>query len=638
MKLYIDPGTGAMLFAMLTGLIGLAGYFLKGLRVKLRFLISGGKKAEESSQVIPFVIFSDDKRYWPVFEPICRELDQKGFDVTYMTASPDDQALENGYEHVHAEFIGEGNKAFMRLNFLKATVVLSTTPGLDVYQWKRSKDVKYYIHIPHMPGELTTYRMFGLDYYDALLLSGQYQIDDCRALEKLRNLPEKECTIVGIPYLDEKAKRLEGTASEPHERTVLVAPSWGNNSLLNRFGNTLIDRLIVTGYRIVIRPHPQSFISEKELIDRLMKDYPQLEWNRDTDNFDVLNRSDIMISDFSGVIFDYSLVFDKPVICAYTDFDDSQYDAWWLDTPIWTATAIPRIGPVLREENLPKIKEMIDSAIENSSNEVSRHEVRDETWANCGLGAQLAAEYLIYKYRKLITEPEVTSNLSAEENVVVFKEQTEKEEIVAVDFGEESHESNTAEAAMESESIETVTIAAKDSELDETAKDFRDDQQKTKRPKRNRFIIVVASIAAVLIIAVLGLRYALIQNTERQYEWADLELMRAALSASKLKIEQGSIDEKEEYWYSWKLFQLIPADYDRPKGYGLGTTRVGGASDSFFKKYTESGTHFFKYDEDQDYTDKIIKVTIDPEEKMITLRWVEGGNASETTSNEESTG
>ena len=47
-----------------------------------------------------------------------------------------------------------------------------------------------------------------------------------------------------------------------------------------------------------------------------MNEYPEsdrLEWNRDTDNFNVLNRSDILISDFSGVIFDFSLVYDKPV-------------------------------------------------------------------------------------------------------------------------------------------------------------------------------------------------------------------------------------------------------------------------------------------------------------------------------------
>ncbi len=405
MRLYIDPGTGSMLFAILIGAIGVARFALKGASVKLKFLLSGGQKVDTASDAIPLVIFSDDKRYWKTFEPVVRELDSRSFDVTYMTQSPDDPGLSASYPHLHAEFIGEGNKGFARLNFLKATMLLSTTPGLNVYQWQRSKDVKYYIHMTHAPSELTTYRMFGVDFYDALLLSGQYQIDDCRALEKLRNEPEKECVIVGIPYLDETLKKKEQEQAPEHDRTVLVAPSWGSNSILNRFGNELIDLLLGTGYRIIIRPHPQSFTSEKAMIDKLMAEYPQLEWNRDTDNYNVLCRSDVMISDFSGVIFDYSLVFDKPVICAYTDFNKDPYDAWWLETPIWTATAVPRLGPILTKENLPSIKEMIDEAVESKSFEDGRHAVRDETWMYRGEGAKRAADYLIDKYNEL-TEAE----------------------------------------------------------------------------------------------------------------------------------------------------------------------------------------------------------------------------------------
>lgn len=421
MRLYIDPGTGSMLFAILIGILSVLRFAFKGAFIKFRFLISSGQKVVANKDSIPLVIFSDDKRYWPVFEPVVRELDDRSFPVTYMTASPDDPALSASYPHLHAEFIGEGNKPFAKLNFLKATMVLSTTPGLDVYQWKRSKDVKFYVHMTHTPSELTTYRMFGVDFYDALMLSGQYQIDDCRALEKLRNEGEKECTMIGIPYLDEKAEKLEDNPASPHERTVLVAPSWGGNSLLNRFGNKLIDLLISTGYHIIVRPHPQSFTSEKDMIEKLMADYPELEWNRDTDNFDVLNRSDILISDFSGVIFDFALVFDRPVICAYTDFNKDPYDAWWLDTPIWTAMAIPRIGPILSEENLPEIKNMIDVALEDQSYEESRHEVRDETWMYRGEGARRAADYLVAKYEELTKDPGIDAVREEDRKPILFK-------------------------------------------------------------------------------------------------------------------------------------------------------------------------------------------------------------------------
>ena len=66
--LYIDPGTGSMLFAILIGIIGTLNYLLKNGLVKLRFILSSGKKVETNTDKLPFVIFSDDKRYWNIFE------------------------------------------------------------------------------------------------------------------------------------------------------------------------------------------------------------------------------------------------------------------------------------------------------------------------------------------------------------------------------------------------------------------------------------------------------------------------------------------------------------------------------------------------------------------------------------------
>ncbi|MBQ7896014.1 MAG: CDP-glycerol glycerophosphotransferase family protein, partial [Oscillospiraceae bacterium] len=365
---------------------------------------SGGK-AESNIKKLPLVIFSDDKRYWNIFKPICRELDKKGMDVVYMTASPDDPALENSFEHVKAEFIGSENKAFAKLNFVNASIVLSTTPGLDVYQWKRSRDVQHYMHIFHAANDVTLYRMFGIDYYDSLLLSGEYQHQDIRQLEKLRNLPEKELVTVGIPYMDEMAARLKEAGPAPeHPRTVLLAPSWGSSAILGVYGGKIIDVLLKTGYHVIIRPHPQSFRSEKELMDKLMAEYPeseQLEWNRDNDNFEVLRRSDILISDFSGVVFDFTLVYDKPVIYTNPNFDLSPYDAWWLDKPIWTVSALPRLGKELTEENMGDLKSLIDSCIEDTAFAESRQAVKAETWAYPGEAAKRCADFIINKYNEL---------------------------------------------------------------------------------------------------------------------------------------------------------------------------------------------------------------------------------------------
>lgn len=406
MKLYIDPGTGSMLFAILIGMFSALIWLMKGWIVKLRFFLSGGKKQDETEQKLPIAIFADDKRYWQIFEPVIKELDQRGIDVCYMTASSDDPGLNNPYVYVQAQFIGEGNKAFAKLNFLNAVILLATTPGLDVYQWKRSKEVDYYVHMLHMANDPTLYRMFGLDYYDAVLLSGEYQIRQIRQLEEQRNLPEKELLTVGIPYMDEMKKRLETAPvmSYSDVKTVLVAPSWGKSALFGRYEGRILEELLKTDYHIIIRPHPQSFTSEKEMIERLMETYPdsdRIEWNRDNDNFDCLNRADILISDFSGVVFDFALVYDKPVIYADTLFDDAPYDAWWLSEEPWTFTALPRLGEALTEEKLPQIGVIIEKCLTDEQYREKRQKVREETWVYPGEGAVRIADYLIEKYNTL---------------------------------------------------------------------------------------------------------------------------------------------------------------------------------------------------------------------------------------------
>lgn len=403
--LYIDPGTGSMLFSIIIGITGVLVFAARALFIKFKFFMAGGRVKVEDKDSFPICIFSEDKRYWSVFRPICDEFEKRQKDIWYLTGSPDDAALTADYKYVHTQFIGKGNKAISRMNLIKARVVLSTTPSLDVFQWKRSKNAKWYVHIPHAANDITLYKMFGLDFYDAVLLSGQYQVDQIRRLEAARGIPPKELKMSGIPYMDKMKERLERTAnsSDKKEPVILLAPSWGTNGILTVYGSAFIDQLINTGYKIIIRPHPQSFASEKELMDDLMNSYPEsdkLKWNRDPDNFDVLNEADLLISDFSGVLFDFSLVFNKPLI--YTDpvFDKSEYDCAWDERELWTYEILPKIGRRLDKDNIEKIGQLIKDCLEGSDSvklSEGRELAREQTWCNPGHGAEKVADYLLAK-------------------------------------------------------------------------------------------------------------------------------------------------------------------------------------------------------------------------------------------------
>jgi CDP-glycerol glycerophosphotransferase (TagB/SpsB family) len=185
---------------------------------------------------------------------------------------------------------------------------------------------------------------------------------------------------------------------------VLLAPTWGQSAIFSVYGGKIIEVLLKTGYHVIVRPHPQSFKSETEMLDQLMQNYPnseQLEWNRDVDNFDVLRRSDILISDFSGVIFDFALINNKPIIYTNPNFDLGVYDAWWLDTPLWTLSALPRLGRELNAQNMENLKELIDTCIEDNCFAEGRRIVKEETWAYPNEGAVRVVEYLLNKYEEL---------------------------------------------------------------------------------------------------------------------------------------------------------------------------------------------------------------------------------------------
>ncbi len=408
MLLYIDPGTGSMLFSIVIGLTAAVVFALRTLSVKLKFLLTGGRVKKSDIRRIPFVIYSDHKRYWNVFKPVCDEAERRGVDIVYYTQSPDDPVLTAPYRHIKAEFIGEGNKGFARLNFLKADIVLATTPGLGVYQWKRSRDVRCYVHILHQIDSPLRYHTFGLVNYDVLLLNGAHQERHVRLCEQAQHAPRKELVITGATYMDSLLARKQAVQPVKNDRPlILLAPTWGKSGLLALYGTELLDALLATGYRVVVRPHPQSRTAEPEILQALQehyKDNADVSWNADNDNTEILNAADIMVSDISGVMFDLAFVFDKPFLYAHADYDGSPYDSAWVDEPMWSFTVISQLGREITREDFPRLKQIIDDTMHSQSMAETRLQIRDNAWHYQGESAKVTLDYLLDKQKQLAGE------------------------------------------------------------------------------------------------------------------------------------------------------------------------------------------------------------------------------------------
>lgn len=404
--LYIDPGTGSMLFSILIGAAATLFFVAKAAWIKLKIILSGKKDGSGivDASYKTYVIYNEGNQYWNVFKPVTDEFEKRKIPLMYYTSSKTDPIFDQKYEFVTSEYIGEGNTAFAKLNMLSAGFVLMTTPGLQVYQLKRSKSVKHYSHVLHMPNDATTYRLFGLDYFDSVLLTGDYQKDDIRTLEKNRGINSKDLVTVGCSYLDVLSEKINSIpAEENHVFTVLVSPSWGEVGVLKRFGERLLDPLAATGWKIIVRPHPQSKKSEADMLKRLeerYKDNANVEWDYNRDNIYSMKKADIMISDFSGIVFDYTFLCNKPVMYVNTDMDLRPYDAYDLNKQLWQFSVLEKMGIKLEEKDFANIKEVIQNASDSPELAEQRKIAKETAWMNIGKAGEKIADYMISTVEK----------------------------------------------------------------------------------------------------------------------------------------------------------------------------------------------------------------------------------------------
>lgn len=397
---YIDPATGNAFFTLA---ITIVSAILFGLQYLYEHVFVFKGMFLKNKKRIPLLLYSEGNTYWPFFEPILDELEKRKIHTEFYTSSPEDNCFSKNYKYIHPTFIGRGNKAYAKMAFVKADIVLMTTPSLDVYQLKRSKYVKKYVHFYHGLGDHCGYKLFGADYYDVLLIDNEINATYIRELEQKRNLPAKELIIVGNIILDKMKQRIENiNISNNKKKTILLSPSWGRESILYKYGEKMIDKLLETNYQIIIRPHPQMKIDNPQLLENLIKKYPntnKLTWDFEQDNLPSMAKSDIMISDFSGIIFEYAFTFKKPIITMSSNINLEQYDAGDLKNKTWRFTVHGELGQSITENDIDNITDIVKKLINNpNTNKIEN--IANTYWKHHGHCVENIVNYLEKEMKK----------------------------------------------------------------------------------------------------------------------------------------------------------------------------------------------------------------------------------------------
>ena len=222
-------------------------------------------------------------------------------------------------------------------------------------------------------------------------------------------MPSKNLLETGLVYFDEllKYKVIKSKNSKP---TILVAPTWGMNGLLKKVGFKVLKLLLIEGYKVILRPHPQSFISEIKLIQEIENEcnnYNQLIIDKTPNPQNSMQESDILISDASGIIFDFAFIYEKPIIA----FNDTLYEDGLLElseinevqrnkVKIWEVENKHKVAIELKTNNINELPKLVSQTLSNHTyNNLSKF--REGSLFNYGFAGETAAKQLKHILNKI---------------------------------------------------------------------------------------------------------------------------------------------------------------------------------------------------------------------------------------------
>lgn len=352
------------------------------------------------------VFYAEDAASWVHFEPMIRELTgPMGRQVCYLTSSRDDPILRIENERIHAFCIGKGLVRTVAFLAMRADLLVMTMPDLETFHIKRSKvhPVRYVYVFHSIVSTHMIYRTAAFDHYDTVLCVGPHHVEEIRATEAAGGLKPKDLVEHGYGRLDTILASRSGCVdagrrADEGKRGVLIAPSWGPNGLLETCGVELVDVLLKAGCRVTVRPHPMTSMRWPRVIRGLKErfaDHPDFALETNVASSGSFERSDVMISDWSGAALEYAFGFERPAL--FVDVPRKVNNPDYVRVPCapLEVTIREEVGAVASPEKLSEVPGMIESLCGNPTGFRDRiRAARSRTVYNTGSSGAVGASHI----------------------------------------------------------------------------------------------------------------------------------------------------------------------------------------------------------------------------------------------------
>ena len=356
------------------------------------------------------VFYSESSGFYKYFKGVIEYvLKHTKVIIHYITSDPDDIifSLAEKEPRIKPYYIGE-KKLITLMMKMDADIVVMTMPDLENYHIKRSyirKDIEY-IFIPHSMCSLNlTMRTASIVHFDTIFCTGKHQVEETQKTEIAYGLPKKNLVEWDYCLLDDM--RSDYSSIKPaEEKTVLIAPSWQKDNIVDSCLEDMLDALRGKDYKIIVRPHPQHVRHQPEKMEMLKTKYANdsnIEIQTDFSSNDTVFQADMMITDWSGIAYEYSFTTYKPVIFIdtpmkimnpeYTRIDTEPFNIWMRDI----------LGTVIKPEDVSGIGDVVDSMYEHADEyrETIKKYAYDYVY-NLDNSSEVGGKYIIAELHKYV--------------------------------------------------------------------------------------------------------------------------------------------------------------------------------------------------------------------------------------------
>lgn len=368
------------------------------------------------------VVYSEGSGYYKYFKNIIEYLiEHSNLTIHYITNDPNDLIFDRAKSmpQIKPYYIGE-KKAITLMMKMDADMVLMTTPDLENYYLKRSyikKDVEY-VYTDHGMGSANlTLRTHALDHFDTIFCTGPHIVEEMRALEKLYDLPAKNLVESGYCLMDDMDESYAKMVKKENDvKTILIAPSWQKDNLLDSCLDELLDGIVGRGYRVIVRPHPQYVRIFAAKMNRILEKYKdKLDENfiieTDFSSNMTVYSADLLITDWSNIGYEFSFTTFKPTLYINTPMKVMNAEWQKIDIVPIDIRIREQLGASIDLDKMSHVGEVVDGLIADTPKYYETiANLKHETFFGLGQSGEIGGQYILNRLKDIQKQKKKTTN------------------------------------------------------------------------------------------------------------------------------------------------------------------------------------------------------------------------------------